>query len=245
MGSKSNKNYWEKWNSGYSDVWKPAARREMSKKETSYITSKLSKENAYSILDIGIGNGRILKTLAEQSHTGSKIFGIDISDEMVKICKKLFKNEIKITDLVVCDLSKKNLPFKTKFDFVTMIRVTKYNPNWQAMLKKIYQALNPSGVFIFSMPNNHSISILSGDKFSDTNSPILYSNIPQLRSLLSTIGFINIEFVAFSKLPNFLYHLSENSLYVRSLLFVEGVLDRMFGKSFLGRELFVSCQKTP
>ena len=215
----------------------------MSKKETTYIVSKLSAKGPLSILDIGVGNGRILEALSKKSSSTSKIFGLDISEKMIAICKRLFKGSKKVLQLRVCDLSSAEVPYKTKFDFVTVIRVLKYNPNWRFMLKKIYNSMKSKGTLVFTMPNNQSISILSGDKFSDQNSPIIYSNPSELKIILLSLGFEKVETVAFSKLPNFLYHLSENKRYVNILLRSEELLEKMLGRSLLGRELFVSCTK--
>ena len=241
--SKLNRKYWNEWNIKYSEVWQSAARQEMSKKEMAFIASKLVQKKPNLILDIGIGNGRILDVLSQKSTPKAKIFGIDISSKMVNICHTHFREDKKIVDLAICDLSEQKIPFLLNFDFVTMVRVLKYNENWQKMIKKVYQSLNTDGLYIFSMPNYFSISIMSGDKFSDNNSPIKYTGINELRKLLYKTGFTEFEFISFSKLPNFLYHLSDNPIYVRSLLFVEEIFEKLLGKSFLGRELFVCCQK--
>lgn len=241
--SESNKKYWDKWNIKYSDVWQSRARKEMSKREMSYITSKLINKKPELILDIGIGNGRILNVLSHNSPAKSKIYGIDISKKMVRICQKHFKNDKKIIELAECDLSLQEIPFNIKFDFVTMIRVLKYNSNWREMIKKVYQSMKPKGVYVYTMPNKHSISAFSGDKFSDNNSPIEYTTISELIHLSEKIGFSKIEIVAFSKLPNFLYHINENRLFVSILLSSEKLLEKLLGESFLGRELFITCTK--
>ena len=93
------------------------------------------------------------------------------------------------------------------------------------------------------MTNKISISRFSGDKFSEKNIPILYASKAELKRAISDAGFRLVEFRAFSKLPNFLYHICQNVLYVKFLLFSERVLETIFGKSFLGRELFVACVK--
>ena len=241
--SQSNKKYWDQWNIRYSDVWKTTARQIMSKKETDLISAELKKHKPLSILDIGIGNGRILDILNRNSNAKAKIYGIDISGEMVKICQSKFKNYHKITNLKICDLSSQELPFKNKFDFATSIRVLKYNANWKKMIKRVFNSLNPEGVFIFTMPNKLSVSGLSGDTFSDNNSPIIYSNILELKKVTSDTGFSGFEVLAFSKLPNFLYHMSNNRFFVKLLLSTETVLEKILGQSLFGRELFVICAR--
>lgn len=241
--SASNKKYWDNWNIKYSQVWLPLGRQEMSKRETNFISSKLSRNRDLKILDIGIGNGRILDVLNQQSSSGSRIYGLDISTKMIKICKSRFKNTPKISHLKVCDLSTEKIPFNTNFDFVTMIRVLKYNPSWRIMIKKIYDQLNRGGVFIFTMPNTQSISVFSGDKFSEKNSPIIYSTISEIKKICFKSGFTNVEIVSFSKLPNFLYHITDNRYFVNTLMSMEIFLESLLGRSLFGRELFVVCTK--
>lgn len=243
MYSKENKRYWEQWNSKYSTVWESVGRRAMSRRELKFIEKNLVERAPGRILDVGVGNGRILESLIRSSSDQAEIFGIDVSDKMVNICREKFKDVVKVQQIVVCDLSTEVISFGKTFDFVTMIRVLKYNKNWQEMIHKISAVMNPGGVYIFTMPNRVSISGFSGDTFSDQKLPILYSSRAELEEVVMQAGFTRVEFCAFSKMPNFLYHISESRLYVALLLFVEKTLEVIFGKAFLGRELFVLCVK--
>lgn len=239
MYSKANEKYWDNFNSGYSAVWQSAGRQEMSKMELNFIKVYLLKYSPKSIIDIGVGNGRILDTVVQYSPKEANIYGIDISQQMVNYCQNKFLNVKKIIEIKVCDMSQENITLKTNFDFATMIRVLKYNENWRDMIKKVYLKLNQNGIFIFSMPNKQSISFFSGDTFTENNIPIIYTSKNELTVLMGEIGFKSVKFIAFSKLPNFLYHICENNFYVKLLLFSERLLDLILGKSFLGRELFV------
>ena len=243
MSSKENKKFWEDCNISYSKVWKTRGRQEMSKRELGCIDECLQKFKPLKILDVGVGNGRILENLIKFTSPETKIFGIDISNEMVKICQKKFRGNKKIKEISVSDLSVEKLPFKDNFDFVTMVRVLKYNKNWPKMIEKISGKLLPGGIFIFTMPNKISISFFSGDTFSEKNIPILYSSKAELKKILANTGLKLIEFRAFSKMPNFLYHISQNKFYIKFLLFAEKALEIILGNSFLGRELFVICVK--
>ncbi len=243
MQFKENKKYWDDCNADYSRVWQSRGRQEMSKQELGLIDRYLKILTPEKILDVGVGNGRILDNLIKFSSKRAEIFGIDVSEQMVSICKKRFRNEHKIKQIIVCDLSQENISFKTTFDFVTMIRVLKYNKEWKKMIKRVYEKLNSGGVYIFTMPNKISISGFSGDTFSDQNIPIIYSSYREIKKVLITAGFKRIAFRDFSKMPNFLYHICQNGLYIRFLLFIEKALRVIFGRSFLGRELFVICQK--
>jgi len=240
---KDNKKYWDDCNADYANVWQSRGRQAMSMRELDFIGRYLSRYSPRMILDIGAGTGRILENLIKFSPEKSEIFGVDVSGRMVDICRDKFKNQNKIRGINVCDLSQESVCFNESFDFATMIRVLKYNKNWREMIKKIYDKLNRGGIFIFTMPNKMSISVLSGDTFSEKNIPILYVSPKELKSVLNKIGFRLIELRAFSKAPNFLYHICQNKVYVKTLIFVEKTLEIILGKSFLGRELFVVCQK--
>jgi|SRR3989344_3740729 len=244
MRSQENKNYWNQWNVDYSKVWLTLGRQEMSKRELEFIHKCLSEYSPRRILDIGVGNGRILEILIKNCSEQAEIFGIDISEKMVDICRAKFKSEAKLNQIRVCDLSQDDVCYKEKFNFVTMIRVLKYNKNWMEIVGKVCDKLNPGGVYIFTMPNKISISVFSGDTFSEQKIPIVYTSQSEIKKVLDSAGVKLVEFRAFSKMPNFFYHICENKLYVRSLLFIERMLEKILGKSFLGRELFVLCMKS-
>lgn len=59
--------------------------------------------------------------------------------------------------LVVCNISKDKLPFKRNFDFISAVRVLKYNKNWQEIIGKIINHLHNEGIFVFTMPNKNSL----------------------------------------------------------------------------------------
>lgn len=243
MYSTENKKFWNDCNTAYSQVWETKGRQAMSAKELNFIAQHLKRQQPKMILDIGIGNGRILQHLLANSPAESAIFGLDTSEQMVNICRSRFAKEPKIKQLATCDPAQQDICFPEKFDFATSIRVLKYNQNWPDMIQKVYNQLNPGGLYIFTMPNRISISGFSRDKFSKEQIPILYTSKSELKGILAKTGFKLIEFCAFSKLPNFLYHLSENKFYLKGLLLAEKTLDNLLGKSLFGRELFIVCQK--
>jgi len=242
MSSKYNKDYWNKWNLNYSDVWKTYGRMRMSIRELGFIKSYINSCNL-KVLDIGVGNGRILEEILNSSGNDSCVYGVDISERMVEICKQKFNGEPKLKELLVCDLSMDQIPFDADFNLVTMIRVLKYNENWSDIISKIIMRMETGGIFIFTMPNKFSISILSGDKFSEKNLPILHASISQIGNLAIKNKSKLIQVNGFSKLPNFLYHLSNNHGYVNSLIALEKFLEKILGKAFLGRELFYVVKK--
>ena len=60
MKIDKNKQHWDKLGIGYSNAWVGKAKQFMSLKEMSFINTFLLRKKPKNILDIGIGNGRIL-----------------------------------------------------------------------------------------------------------------------------------------------------------------------------------------
>lgn len=243
MTSESNKNYWNEWGGQYSQVWQNEAKQKLSNKELGFINKYLNNNTPQRILDIGVGNGRILENIVNNSKGDSEIFGIDISQNMVDICREKFKGEPRIKTIEVCDVSQMDICLNENFDLVTIIRVLKYNKNWPDILERIYKKLYKEGVCIFTMPNSHSLAGLKKDTFSKDKLAINYTNKQELETILSKIGYQVCEIVGFSKIPNAFYDLSNNDFYVKIILGSEKLLEAIFGKSFLARYFFIVCKK--
>jgi ubiquinone/menaquinone biosynthesis C-methylase UbiE len=238
MNKNQNKNHWDNLNINYNKVWQGRAKQEMSKREVGFINHYLKIKNPKNILDLGCGTGRILNNLVANTNPDVKIDGIDISSEMVKICKKKFKNENKIKFIEVCDISNKELPFSKKFDFITAIRVLKYNRNWDKIIEKIYQRLNNNGILIFEMLNNHSIN-----RLFRYDIPLYRTTPKKLKIFLKNVGFEILEIRSFTRVPDFFYGLSNNKFYVKALLSLEKLLEFFLGKVSMGRILFLAVKK--
>jgi len=240
---KDNKNYWDNWGAKYSQVWENKAKQELSKKELSFINKYVNIKKPIKILDLGVGNGRILENMLENAERDSEIFGLDVSDKMVNICREKFKNETTIKHIEVCDISQTDICFDNNFDFVTAIRVLKYNKNWIKIIERVYNKLNSGGVFIFSMPNIRSVAALKKDTFTEGKIEINYTDKKQVENILRKIGYQSCKIVGFSKIPNVFYDFSNNDFYVKLLLWSENFLEIIFGKSFLARYFFIICKK--
>lgn len=238
MKNNTNKDHWDELASNYSKVWKGYGKNEMNKREMSFIVKYLKKSNQNLLLDLGIGNGRILEILLENTKKNSEIFGLDISSKMVAICKEKFKNIQKIKELKTCDIANETVPFDKNFDFITAIRVLKYNENWREIIKKIYKVLNHNGIFVFTMLNNRSIN-----KFFRYTIPLYRTNIKELSKVLVESGFETLEIRSFTKLPDLFYNNSKNNFSAELVIFFEKLLEVIFGKTFLGRILFIAVKK--
>ena len=235
--------YWDCLGESYSNVWKSKAKKELSKRELNFIGYYVKKKNFINLLDIGSGNGRIIEYYIKNTSLSTKIFGIDMSPEMVSFCKRKFAKKRKIKDIKVCNIGHEPLCYDSSFDFISAIRVLKYNENWREIIMCVSDKIKKNGIFIFSMPNVNSISAFHKDTFSSHGLPISYTTNKELKKTLRENNFEILQIRAFSKAPNFLYDLADSYLYAKFLVFIERLLEVILGKSFLGRELFVVCLK--
>jgi 2-polyprenyl-3-methyl-5-hydroxy-6-metoxy-1,4-benzoquinol methylase len=233
----NNKQYWDNFNSKYSGNWKSAAKEELSKRELSFVNKYLSRD-AKNILDIGVGNGRIMQNIIDKSGDKAEIYGIDISEKMVEICRQKFNNEIKVKAIKICDASAPaGICFDKIFDFVSAVRIVKYNKDWVKMIENVYSKLAPGGVLVFSMLNINSLS-----RFADYGVAVYQISKKDISALLKNTAFEILEISSVSKLPAFLYHV-DNRLYSKLLIGLEKFLEVILGKSLWGKEFFIAVKK--
>jgi SAM-dependent methyltransferase len=237
MKMKKNKQHWDKVGIKYSKSWIGKSKEHLSHKELEFINKFFSPKKVKNILDIGIGNGRILANYL-QNVKNSAIYGIDISEKMVDICKKRFHNNPSSTKLVVCDFSKEKIPFKITFDFISAIRVLKYNKNWIEMIDKISQILSDDGIAVFCMPNKYSLNVFSFHK-----TPFYRSSKTELKNICKQHNLEILDIQSFTRIPDIFYSLSNNSLCAKCVIGMEIFFSKIFGKTFLGRMLFLAVKK--
>ncbi len=91
------------------------------------------------ILDIGTGNGFVLKQIQENSNIRSTLTGVDNSSEMVVVARENLGESA-----TIFEGDNNNLPFAdNSFNIVTAKNVTRFNPN------ELYRVLKGGGYFVF------------------------------------------------------------------------------------------------
>lgn len=231
-----NKGYWEKVGGTYNDGWEQPAMAAMSRRERAFVAVTVSRTPARRVLDIGIGNGRIIDTVLENAGVES-VYGIDIADEMVNVCRAKYATEPRVKGLAACDLSREPLCFHEQFDFVSAVRVLKYNPNWREVLQTVSTHLGPDGLFLFTMPNRDSLN-----RYSRYPVPTYTATGKEIAEACVHAGLRMVETKSFSKIPTRAYVLSDRLLYRDVILKAEGVLEAALGSARFGRELFVVAE---
>ncbi len=122
----------------------------------------LKKYPVQKVLDVGCGNGMFLSLLSEKYEA----FGIDISSEMVHICRK------KGLDIACCYLHEVSGAYDT---IVAVADVLNYMPHkdLQKFLEDVYVHLKKGGIFVCDVNTLHgfedvaagSMNVDEGDRF--------------------------------------------------------------------------------
>ena len=236
---ENNKQHWDRIGKGYDSNWKNFAKECLSKKEITFILKHFSLAKKNNILDIGSGNGRIIKSYLTCGNDNLNILGLDISESMVTVCQDKFKNYPNIT-IKKCDLSKENIPFDKKFNFISAIRVLKYNENWREIISKVSQRLEEDGIFVLTAMNNNSI-----DRFAMYPIKVYKTNRKEIEGVLRDNDLDIVEITSFTKIPDIFYNTMGKSQFLSYfLLAFEKILGGLFGKLFFGRIFFITVKKT-
>lgn len=150
------------------------------------IINRILQINPHKILDLGCGNGNILKTLEEK--TDADLYGLDLSENMIKEAEKNLNSDVNLT---IGDAEK--LPYSdNKFDVVICNASFHHYTKPEIVLKEIKRILKKNGVFILGDPTcpfDWYLKILNYFlKHSDSGDFKIYSK-KEITSLLTSLDF--------------------------------------------------------
>ncbi|MBA4451911.1 MAG: class I SAM-dependent methyltransferase [Nitrosopumilaceae archaeon] len=128
------------------DEWAQNGRAELMEKEhgtnVSKFLEKISFEKSFSFLDVGCGNGWVVRKISSNPKC-TKSIGIDKSKKMISQAKK---NKTKsIEQYIHTDIE--SWKYRGKFDFVFSMESLYYAHSIDVALEKIYKLLKPGGEF--------------------------------------------------------------------------------------------------
>ena len=129
------------------DRWAKTGKDELMEKEHGKnvikILKTLSFDKSFSFLDVGCGNGWVVRKIANEQNC-KKAVGIDKSKNMVRQANSKKKN---ITEKYIhTDIE--SLKCQDKFDFIFAMESIYYVNSIEIALKKIYNLLKPRGQFL-------------------------------------------------------------------------------------------------
>lgn len=115
------------------------------------------------ILDIGFGNGYLIKKLAKK--TAATIHGIDISIDMLSAATKRNKRAVKSGKVVLTKGSVDNIPIDTQFDFIYTVNTVYFWEDLMAGLIAIKDKLKDGGTFINVLYTNEFLNKISHTQY--------------------------------------------------------------------------------
>lgn len=123
----------------------------------------LADESSGAVLDVGCGGGGALKEMASL-FPGAKLYGIDYSQDMVLLAKKVNRRLIEKGRIVITHGSVSSLPFSNSaFGIVTAFESYYFWPELVQDLQEIKRVLRPGGTLLLVN------EVYDSDKFRDRN----------------------------------------------------------------------------
>lgn len=174
------------------------------------INNKIIKNH----LDLGCGVGTLCNFLYNK---GIKTTGIDISNDMIELCKRKNSN----INFIVSDMTK--FISKEKYDLITLTcdvvnHILEEN-KLEILLKNIYNMLNEDGYLVFDIYDKKSL-ILNNDIISNRDDGIkVHYYITEKESLINT----NVKVIQNEK-----------------LVYEYDVLEKLYDIEFI-KELLIKC----
>lgn len=154
---------------------------------TNWGLSHIDFEDGWTMLDIGCGGGATLRRLLKKSD-GSRVYGIDISEESVAKAKKV--NE-KVLDkqVFVQQGSAERLPYEEgKFELVTAVETVYFWPDLPDCFAEVLRVLKSGGHFAIM------VEVVSADsKWTDLVDGMKSYSPEQLQQMLLEAGFAQTE----------------------------------------------------
>ena len=144
------------------------------------------------ILDIGFASGNVIEKLLNQNP--KKIYGIDISEDMVNLAKKNLKNEIKNNkvELELGDVEK--LPFNNDFfTKIYTINTVYFWNNSENALNEINRTLQIDGIFYNLMVSKEGLT----GSFTETN--FKKYTIEEFENITKNAGFEILNIIEVEK----------------------------------------------
>jgi len=136
------------------------------------------------LLDIGCGGGKFVNYLSNKIKSG-KVYGLDHSEEMVKLSTKVNRSSIKKGDVEIVLGSVLDIPFeKEQMNMVTAFETIQFWPNLPEAVAEVCRVLKVGGQFIIM--NQYP---KAGTKWYDR---VQIKSEKEYFNLLNIVGFKNI-----------------------------------------------------
>ena len=121
----------------------------MNQKQYKAVLDNINIENNDVLLDIGFGNGYLINKLLKRNYK-IKIFGIDISKDMVNMVSEKYKKYINnnCLTLLLENINNKTTFENEMFDVIYTVNTIYFWDDIQICFSEIKRILKPNGIFI-------------------------------------------------------------------------------------------------
>jgi len=145
------------------------------------------------ILEIGFGNGRLLSEIVPKINRG-KVYGIDISEEMIQLAAKRNRDWIEKDKLEIKKASVSKIPYPdNQFDKIFTANTIYFWPEPEQDLLEIRRVLKSGGKFICGLRFSDQLNSISVIR----DNPDIFQNLYNetgVRQLFNKAGFNQIRF---------------------------------------------------
>jgi SAM-dependent methyltransferase len=146
-----------------------------------------------TILDVGCGGGGSVRKLARIAAEG-KVYGIDFSEESVKVSRGTTKQLMKMGRVEIRQGSVSCLPFSdAMFDLVTAVNTHNYWPDLVADMQEVLRVLKPGGKLMIIGGG------YKGGKYADRNEKfaelvnLAFLSVNELSERFSMAGYSEVQ----------------------------------------------------
>ncbi|MBN8703028.1 MAG: class I SAM-dependent methyltransferase [Bacteroidetes bacterium] len=195
------------------------------------IASEEIKENS-TILDIACGTGFGAFHLSKIK--GSRVYGIDLSEEAITECSNLYKNSN--LHFKVGDATK--LPFENEhFDYITSFETIEHSTEYSKILSEFNRILKKGGVLFLSTPNikvNSPTGIVTNPYHTQE---FTYQEVQEIiEKEFSNFSFGGQKYTRYKK-QNIIASIFEKIFYLRGfrktpIKLLDWIMNKLIGKTF-------------
>ena len=169
------------------DVWAKTGRSvEMEKGHGTTVNQfldKLSLKRNFKFLDIGCGNGWVVRKMSEKPFC-IKAIGIDKSKMMIKYAESKISSEKE--SYFVTELESWNT--KEKFDIIFSMESLYYSVPMESALKKVFKLLKKGGIF-YCGTDFYADNTLTTRWVKDMNIPMDLRSEKEWKKMFRNVGF--------------------------------------------------------
>ena len=141
------------------------------------------------VLDVGCGSGWATRFIADKATEG-RVTGIDISNEMIEVARA---SSTRYQNVKFELASAESLPFRDdEFTHVFSMESLYYYSNMLAALREIRRVLANGGLFV-TVIDLYLENAPSHQWIPDLKVPVHLLGIPDYRSMLEQLGFVNVK----------------------------------------------------